>query len=54
MYQTAVEGLICFATGGVCVLMGIVVDGGGHCRASMRTDDILLTSRQRQKKYTQR
>ena len=29
MCQTAVEGLICFATGGVCVLLGIVVDGGG-------------------------
>ena len=29
MCQTAVEGLICFATGGVCVLLGIVVDGVG-------------------------
>ena len=29
MYQTAVEGLICFATGGVCVLLGIVEDGVG-------------------------
>ena len=28
MCQTDVEGLICFATGGVCVLLGIVVDGG--------------------------
>ena len=28
MCQTAVEGLVCFATGGVCVLLGIVVGGG--------------------------
>ena len=28
MYQAAVEGLISFVTGGVCVLLGIVVGGG--------------------------